>query len=56
MLEAIEHCHRHNVVHRDIKPENFIFEQSADDFKKTGAEFEVLPHLFLPSAMRGSLH
>jgi serine/threonine protein kinase len=24
LLEALEHCHRHNVIHRDIKPHNAI--------------------------------
>jgi len=25
MVEAIGHCHEHNVVHRDIKPENLLY-------------------------------
>eukprot|EP01083_Nonionella_stella_P314936 1136206_1 len=29
MLDAVQYCHKHNVVHRDLKPENFVFEDNS---------------------------
>lgn len=28
LIEAIEHCHKHQVIHRDIKPENILITQN----------------------------
>jgi serine/threonine protein kinase len=27
VLQAVQHCHSHNVVHRDIKPENILLDK-----------------------------
>ena len=26
LVDAVEHCHAHNLVHRDLKPENLILD------------------------------
>jgi len=26
LVDAVEHCHAHNLVHRDLKPENLMLD------------------------------
>ena len=33
MLQAVAHCHKHNVIHRDIKLENFVINKVANEKK-----------------------
>ena len=33
LLQAIEFCHRNNVIHRDIKPENLLINPKNDDLR-----------------------
>jgi len=39
VLEAVEHCHKHNVAHRDLKPENLLLLSEDDDSAVKIADF-----------------
>ena len=38
-LEALGHCHEHDVVHRDLKPENFLLSRPLSKNRKAGDVF-----------------
>ena len=39
LLDAINHCAKHNVIHRDIKPQNVMFVTSSQDSKLRLVDF-----------------
>ena len=36
MLDAVNHCAKHNIIHRDIKPENIMIDEKVIHFTKLG--------------------
>jgi calcium-dependent protein kinase len=38
-LEALDHCHQHQVVHRDLKPENFLLASPLSKSRNAGDPF-----------------